>query len=164
MVDSGGSVKRLPKTAEGVPIYLHDYYGPGRTAKIVSTKTKELKSDGLAYREETQLTGDESRVAEVSGIEFPKLLDPIDDLPPTTVITHVRKLPDGKLLVQGSTADNGTVKRVVVNGTEARATLPNFAEWEVTVDGPGGPMRLQAQAEDAAGNIEPRPHVVSVKN
>src|SRR5262249_34917802 len=30
-----------------------------------------------------------TRVAEVRGVAFPKLLDPFDDRPPTTVVTHV---------------------------------------------------------------------------
>jgi hypothetical protein len=80
------------------------------------------------------------------------------------VITHARRLASAKVLVRGTTADNGTVKRVVVNGREARPLSPNFAEWEVTLEGvPGGALRIQAHAEDAAGNVETRPHVVRVR-
>jgi len=32
--------------------------------------------------------------------------------------------------VRGTTSDNGMVRRVVVNGKEARVVSPNFAEWE----------------------------------
>ena len=64
--------------------------------------------------------------------------------------------------MRGTTADNGTVKRVVVNGKEAQATAPNFAQWEVTIEASGA-LRLQAHAEDAAGNVEPRPHVLTVR-
>jgi hypothetical protein len=85
----------------------------------------------------------------------------VDDLPPTTVITHVRKLEGGKVRVRGTTADNGTVKRVVVNGKDAKATMPNFAEWEIVLE--QGAAQLSAFAEDAAGNIEPRRHEVAVK-
>src|SRR5262249_10535255 len=63
-------------------------------------------------------------------------LDPIDDLPPVTVITHVRRLGPGKVVVRGTTSDNGTVKRVLVNGREAKQLEPNFAEWAVILDGP----------------------------
>jgi hypothetical protein len=92
--------------------------------------------------------------------EFPKPLDPVDDLPPITVITHVRKA-DGKWLVRGTTSDNGTVKRVVVNGREARALAPNFAEWEITLDRAGsGEEQLTAHAEDVAGNREKTPHIL----
>ena len=145
-----------------MPIYLHDHFGPGRTAKVVSTKTKELTADGLNYREEALLTGDQSRVAETKGVAFPKLLDPVDDVPPATVITHVRR-EGGKVIVRGTTSDNGTVKRVLVSGTEARPLSANFAEWEAVLEGVQGGLTLQAFAEDAAGNIEQRPHVVVLR-
>jgi hypothetical protein len=87
----------------------------------------------------------------------------VDDLPPTTVITHVGKAADGKVAVRGTTADNGTVKRVLVNGTEAKAVAANFAEWEITLENlPTGGGKLEAHAEDAAGNVERRPHVLVV--
>jgi hypothetical protein len=62
-------------------------------------------------------------------------------------------------VVRGTTSDNGTVKKVRVNGREARAVAPNFAEWEVVLEGvrPGA-LKLTAGAEDAAGNVEKRPH------
>src|SRR5262249_11885160 len=127
------------------------------------------------YREELPLTGlgkgyvkGDNAVAEVSAVEFPKLLDPVDDLPPTTVITHVRRLGEPRasatgVLVRGSTADNGTVKRVLVNGREAKATAANFAEWEVMLGNlPAGALKLAAHAEDVAGNVEMRPHLLTV--
>jgi len=143
-----------------VPIIIHDWFGPGQHARVVSTRSKELKNDGIPYRGEPNLTGDESRVAEVKGIEFPKLLDPVDDLPPATVVTHVTR-KDGKWLVRGTTSDNGAVKRVLVNGQEAKALTANFAEWEVSLDGVRD-GRITAHAEDMAGNVEKLPHVVSV--
>src|SRR5439155_2983483 len=139
LINRGGGPRPEPKTEKGVPIYLHDWFGPGRHAKVVSTKTHELKQDGLTYRDEPLLTGDESRVAEVRDVAFPRLLDPIDDLPPATVITHVHREPGERgvstprLIVRGTTSDNGTVRRVVVNGKEARALVANFAEWEVVL-------------------------------
>jgi RNA polymerase sigma factor (sigma-70 family) len=163
LVNLGGGPRPTPKTEKGVPIYIHDQFGPGRHAKIVSTKTKELKEDGLKYREEPLLTGDESRVAEVKDVEFPKLLDPVDDLPPATVITHVRKADGGRLVVRGSTSENGTVKKVLVNGREAKAVSANFAEWEVVLENvTPGELKLRAHAEDAAGNVEQRPHTFTV--
>jgi hypothetical protein len=161
-------VSSPPRTAQEVmPVYLHDYYGPGRHAKVVWFHSKHYANDGLKYREEKPLTGKHTgmgtAVAEVSNVEFPKLLDPVDDLPPTTVITHVSKATDGKWLVRGSTADNGTVKRVLVNGREAKRVSPNFAEWEILLESlPVGAGKLKAYAEDAAGNVERRPHVVEV--
>ena len=88
-----------------------------------------------------------------------KPLNPVDDLPPITVITHVT-VQGTKVLVRGTTADNGTVIKVLVNGAEAKATRPNFAEWEIAIDRPRGGS-IEAHAEDAAGNIEKRGHSVA---
>jgi G8 domain len=163
LVNLGGGPRPTPKTEAGVPVYLHDWYGPGRHARVVSTKAKKELDDGHTYKEDPPLTGDESRVAEVTDVEFPKLLDPVDDLPPTTVITHAVRAGN-KVVVRGSTSDNGTVKRVLVNGKEAQPTRPNFAEWEVELDAvPNGSLTLQAYAEDAAGNVEKRPHARAVR-
>jgi hypothetical protein len=90
--------------------------------------------------------------------DFPAPLQPVDDLPPTTVITHASNTEPGKLTVRGTTADGGAVKRVSVNGKEARSLRPNFAEWEVVLAVPEGGLTLTASAEDAAGNVETTPH------
>jgi uncharacterized protein (TIGR03067 family) len=81
-----------------------------------------------------------------------------DCLPPTTVITHVRR-SDGALVVRGTAADDAGVRHVTVNGKEARPLTANFAEWEVALDPPAA-GRLTARAVDRAGNEEPRPHRV----
>jgi hypothetical protein len=159
LVNLGGGPRPTPKTPKGVPIYLHDYYGTGEHAKLTSTKAKDLLSDGNQYGEQVGLTGDESRVAKVKDVTFPKLLDPIDDLPPASVIVSVKK-EGGKLLVRGTTGENGTVKRVLVNGVEAKATRDNFAEWEAVV--PMG-ATVKAHSEDAAGNVEMLKHEVGVR-
>jgi hypothetical protein len=149
-----------------MPVYLHDYFGPGRHAKAVWVHSTHYANDRLKYREEKLLSGKQhgmaTVVAEVTDVEFPKLLDPVDDLPPTTVITHVRRAGGGRVTVRGTTADNGTVKRVLVNGTEATALAPNFTEWEVTLRTvPSGPFKLEAYAEDRAGNVEQNRHVLT---
>jgi hypothetical protein len=93
---------------------------------------------------------------------YPGPLAPVDDLPPLTVITDVRAAAD-KVEVRGTTADNGTVTRVLVNGQAARALAPNFAQWSVTIERPRpGALTLRAHAEDAAGNVEKTPHAVEV--
>ncbi len=91
--------------------------------------------------------------------DYPGELNPVDDLPPQTVITRVVKADRG-WLVRGTTSDNGEVRRVLVNDREARAVASNFAEWEINV--PAGAASLSAYAVDAAGNTERRPHVVAV--
>lgn len=159
LVNLGGGPRPQPKTTQGVPIVLHDWYGKGRHAMVVSTRSGEFKKDPDKFRADFPLTGDESRVVEVNDAEFPKLLDPVDDLPPTTVITHVTRTASGKLLVRGTTADNGTVTKVLVNGRQARALTPNFAEWEVILD---MAPHVRAHSLDAARNVEPRPHVIAI--
>ena len=144
-----------------MPIYLHDYYGPNRHAKVVSTRAKDLIGDGNKYRADPPLTGDESRVAEVRDVPFPALLSPADDLPPATVITRVWAA-GGRVAVRGTTSDNGAVRRVLVNGRAARPLAPNFAEWEAVLPATSAGQEVRAQATDAAGNVEPRPHAVTV--
>ena len=141
-----------------MPIYLHDYYGPGRHAKVVSTKAKELHGDGNTYRAKCRLTGDESRVAEVKDVGFRSCSIR------WTICRRRRSSPtssvpeDGKVLVRGTTSDNGTVKRVRGRRHGARAlTGPNFAEWEVVLEAAPA-AEVRAHAEDAAGNVEKRPH------
>jgi G8 domain len=159
LVDLGGGARPEPKSAAGVPIFLHDWYGPNKTAKVVSIKARELTADGLAYKQDPPLTGDASRVAVVE-MPFPKMPDLVDDQPPATVMTHVQLLGN-KLLVRGTTSDNGTVVRVLVNNREAKPVRQNFAEWEIVLtEVPPGNFRVAAHGEDAAGNIERMPHEV----
>jgi hypothetical protein len=158
----GGGPRPQPRTEKGVSVYFHDWFGPGRHAHVVSTRSPEYKRDPSAFRVEPQLTGDESRVAEVSGVSFPQVLDPVDDLPPATAITRVVR-SGSTVTVKGVASDNGPLKRVVVNGKEARAVSANFAEWELTLEGvPAGAFEVAARAEDAAGNVEQTPAVVTV--
>jgi hypothetical protein len=149
----------IAQTWTGVPTYFHDYYGPGKAAKVLSVKAKEVTESGDAFREEPGLTSKLTRARVAEGVPFPKLLDPVDDLPPVSVITHVRK-SGGKWIVRGTTSENGTVTKVLVNGQAARPLAANFAEWEAVLE--SGIGEIRAQATDAAGNVEPRPHVVAV--
>jgi hypothetical protein len=152
----------IPQTWTGVPIYFHDYFGPGKAAKVLSATAQEVVAGGDKYREEAGLTSKSTRGTEVKGVAFPKLLDPVDDLPPATAITHIRKL-GASLIVRGTTSDNGPVAKVLVNGQPARAVAANFAEWEAVLDPAASEVKeVRAQATDAAGNVEPRAHVVAV--
>jgi len=164
LVNLGGGPRPTPKSEKGVPIYLHDWYGSGKTAMVVSMRSGEYKADTGKFHQDFPLTGNESRVAQVADVKFPKLLTPIDDLPPITVITHIQPRNATSYVVRGTTSDNGPVKKVVVNGVLAKATAANFAEWEavVTLADPAA-KQITAFAEDMAGNIEPRPHAVRVE-
>lgn len=156
LVNLGGGPRPQPKTASGVSIFLHDWFSQGKTAMLVSTRSPEYKADPTKYRSEKDLTGDESRVAEVATPEFPAPVDPVDDLPPTSVITRVAAI-NGKVVVEGTCADNGPVKQVTVNGKPAIETSKNFATWSIELD-PG--KSLSAKAIDAAGNEELQPHTL----
>jgi hypothetical protein len=159
IVNLGGGPRPQPKTERGVPVYLHDYYGPGRTALVVSTRSPEYKADTNKFREDAPLTGDESRVAEVSGVPFPELLQPIDDLPPQTVIIQIVPQERGALLVRGTVADNGEVKRVIVNGQDATLDAVT-GQWEISLlRKDNDALEISAHSEDVAGNVEKLAHV-----
>jgi hypothetical protein len=147
---------------DGVPYYLHDYYGPGRDAKIVSTVAKRLLADGNKYHEERPLTGDESVVAEVRNVPWPKLLDMVDDLPPATIVTSVRRVAD-KLKVTGVTHDNGKIVAVTVNGHPAQiaAGPSGVANWSTELPLPADGI-VSAHAADDAGNVEQTVHKLRV--
>lgn len=155
LVNLGGGPRPTPKSEESVPVFMHDYFGPGRHAKVVSVKTGEYVKQPSRFREEAPLTGDQSRVAEVTNVEFPTLLTPVDDLPPQTVITSIEPRGD-QLLVRGVVSDNGEVRRVSVNGIAAQHT-PGELDWQVTLPATG---KLIAFSEDAAGNVEKLPHEI----
>ncbi len=161
LVNRGGGPRPKPKTPTGVPIYLHNWFGSKNTAKIVSTAALDFGADGLDYRREQELTGDEARVAEMKNVAWPRLLNPIDDLPPATVITHVQN--DGDVIhVRGTSADNSNLARVTVNGRTATLLASTFGEWKISLPLPAN-GKLTAQAEDTAGNRELTPHELQLR-
>lgn len=156
LVNLGGGPRPDPKTEKGVPCFFHDHYGPGKHAKVMSVKAKEIQADGVAYRAEPPLTGDESRVSEVTDVEFPKLLELIDDLPPITVITHLDVVGD-KLLARGIVSDNGVIARVMINGQAAQL---DALTGDFQIELPKTTSVIKAHSEDTAGNIERLTHAV----
>jgi hypothetical protein len=149
---------RVPPVTGGVPIYIHDYYGPGRHAKIVSTAAEDLLSDGEKYVSEPPLTGNEAKVAEVEDVAWPKLLDPVDDVPPATIITAVQR-DGGKLTVVGVSHDNGEITKVLVNGKPAEVVsrAAGVVDWKITLPS-AGDGKVEAHAVDNAGNVEQTVH------
>jgi hypothetical protein len=144
----------------GVAVYVHDYFGPGRHAKVVSDRAPDLGSDDEQYGKVDRLTGEQSLAKEVTDLEFPQLLDPVDDQPPATVILSTRA-KDGKLLVKGVSHDNGSIAAVHVNGQVAQiaSQTAGVADWELTLEVPDDSI-IAAYAVDAAGNVEVRKHRV----
>lgn len=151
VVDLGvGPILRDKDLKRGVAYYFHEA-DPAKTRRVVSVKFPRLM-DGAEYKAIEGFTGKNVRAAEVSGVTFPQLLDPVDDLPPATMITASRK-HGGKHVVRGVTQDNGEVVSVIVNGKAAKLTSggAGVVDWEVVVDDGG---ELSAVATDAAGNVE----------
>src|SRR5262245_57842247 len=91
--------------------------------------------------------------------QFPDLAKLKDDQPPQTVVTFVGPVANGQRLVRGTASDNGEVKAVMVNGQSARSLRGDFCEWEITLP---AAAKFSALATDAAGNVELRPHVISL--
>jgi hypothetical protein len=155
VVDLGvGPILPDKELKKGVAYYFHDSAGSGGKAmRVVSEKFPDLMKDGHEYKQVPGLTGKRVRAAEVEGVEFPTLLDPVDDLPPATMITSARR--DGsKLRVRGVTHDNGDIAAVTVNGLAATILWQHagVADWEATLAADAG--EVTAAATDRAGNEE----------
>ncbi len=163
LVNLGGGPRPQPKSPTSVPIYVHDYYGKGKTARVVSVKSGEVRApEGKAYKSDLPLTGDESRVLETAEVPFPQLLNPVDDLPPVTVIIQISKAGNG-WKITGVAADNNAIQKVVVNDQPVKSLRPNFAEWEIVLEKLPADGKITSVAFDVAGNTEKRPHVSVIK-
>ena len=147
---------------KGVAYYFHDSAGAGSgdVTRVVSVKFPDLMKDGRDYASVAGLTGPGVLAAEVDGVEFPQLLDPVDDLPPATMVTSVRRSGD-KLVVRGVSQDNGTIVSVKVNDQPARLVSQHagVADWEVELS---ASTDVRATATDDAGNAEKMAHTVAV--
>ena len=150
VVDLGGG-PRNDKLQYGVAYYFHDHFGPGQSARVVSAKFPDLMQ-GSPYAPLAGFTGPDVRAAQVPNPAFPTLLEPIDDLPPTTLVLSLQTVR-GKWVVRGVTQDNGELASVSVNGQKVtpRATAPGLLDWEVTLTIPRD-GKLHVTATDRAGN------------
>jgi hypothetical protein len=142
-----------PEFPHGVDVYVHDWFGVGKTALVASTRTQDYKSNEKDFKKVSFFTGDESQAKEVKDVPFPQFPKLVDDLPPFSVITRIKK-EGGKILVEGVASDNGTVVKVLVNGKEATMLTPGFANWKILLDELASGAMVEAKAVDAAGNEE----------
>jgi G8 domain len=152
VVDLGGG-PRNKHLENPVSYYFHDYPTSGRVTRVVSARFPDAMADA-DYHTIEGFTGKDVRAAEVTGVAFPTLLTPVDDLPPATLITSVRR-EGRRLLVRGVAEDNGEVAGVTVNGRAARLleSHAGVTDWEIRVEAPKDGT-LRATATDRAGNRE----------
>ncbi len=157
----GGSSRSDRVTKSGVPYFLHDHFGPGRDAKLVGL-AKELDNRKRPERnaKEPPMAGEDVIVSEAGEVEFPELLEPVDDEPPATAVLSVRRKGEGWVL-RGVAHDNGEIVKVMVNGKEAKLvqTMAGVVDWEVELE---DAKEIVAGAVDRAGNEERTPHRVAV--
>lgn len=160
VVDLGvGPILKDSELKEPVPYYFHDFPvspGSGKTLKVMSVKYPGDMKDG-DYKPVPGFTGPRVKAAEVDAVPFPELLAPVDDLPPASAVTSIRREGD-RLIVHGITQDNGDIAGVAVNGHPAKllAQHAGVADWEAALDG-AGVTAISAAATDAAGNVEKMP-------
>jgi hypothetical protein len=156
VVDLGGG-PRNDKLENPVAYYFHGYPSEGHVTKVLSAKFTN-ETSRAAYHSLDGFTGKDVRAAEVQGAEFPTLLEPVDDLPPATMITSVQKVK-GKLRVRGVAIDDGEIASVTVNGRAAKVATGHagVADWEIALDIPRD-RKLSASASDKAGNQEKTGH------
>lgn len=156
VVDFGGG-PRTNKVDNPVDYYFHDTPMPGIVTRVVTMKMATAMKDS-AYRGIEGWTGRDAQAAEVKGVTFPKLIRPVDDLPPATLITSI-KVEGAKRIVRGVAHDNREIATVTVNGLAATITAQyaGLADWTITLDAPAD-GRYLATATDRAGNVELTPH------
>lgn len=160
----GGGSQVAQSSEKGVPYYLHDHYGAGRHARILSRLAKTELAEGGKYIEQAPVTGKDALMTEVANVPFPALLNPIDDLAPASIITSVRRDGD-RFIVSGVSHDNGEIKAVIVNGQQAdiieSSVGGGLADWRIELKA-NDAKTFTVKAVDRAGNTEQHLHTVAV--
>ncbi|MDQ3621340.1 MAG: G8 domain-containing protein [Verrucomicrobiota bacterium] len=154
VVDLGGG-PRNPKLQHAVPYFFHGYFTPGSVTTVMSAKFPDQLN--ARFNPIDGFTGRDVRAADAGAVAFPELLDPIDDLPPATLITSAR-LAGSQMIVTGVSHDNGEIASIHVNGVPARplAAYAGVVDWTATLESIKGDT-LSAYAVDRDGNREQIP-------
>ena len=135
----------------------------GEVTKVVASSDPAVSQNADGYRPVKDFTGRDVRAMQVKNVEFPKLLDPIDDLPPATMIRSITRT-NGRIVVTGITQDNGDLAAVTINGTAAQITASQagVSDWRAEIATPADAI-ISAAAKDAAGNMEATAQRVTIK-
>ena len=145
---------RIAPITGGVPIYRSRLFRTRPACENRQHRRQGLDGRWSDYKAMPPLTGDESRVAEVAGVDWPEVLEPVDDLPPATIITSIRE-QNGNVELQGVSHDNGAITKIAINGQPAEVTSSGagVVDWQITLKTPAN-RKLTAAATDDAGNTE----------
>lgn len=120
---------------------------------------QEMQTQAISFPQ----AGDGPEIQVEDGRPSYPATDPVDDLPPVTVVTHVRIDSDGTCHLRGVATDNETVRRVHVNDRSVPINQRGVCDWTFEFSSElDGNATLEVRAEDQAGNVEPRPHVIDV--
>lgn len=163
-----GSEGSNAKSTPELTMYLHDFFGPDRDAKIIPAM--QSRNDGLNYQELSPIFRSNVKVAEVN-VPFPENpIKPVDILPPATVMTYPPadafvSLESGRsLTVRGTCIDASSIASLTVNGQEVTPLAENYTQWEINLfDLSSGEISLVAQATDEFGNKELNPHTLKIR-
>lgn len=163
---SGAAAHPLTLSEPELTLYLHDWFGPGRDAKVIPTV--QTRDDSLEYFTLYPTFSYDVKVAETD-VPFPQSpITQIDRLPPSTVILYpqshqVLPLQTDSIEVLGTCIDASTIVSVVVNGINATPIDDNYGSWRATLRGlTPGAYTIESIALDEFGNVELNPHRVTI--
>jgi len=160
--------KEVERETDSVPTpdltyYLHDYFGPGKDAKVIPI-SQEYRKD-LNYEFHPDF-GVSVLVAETN-VDFPEEdIFLIDTRSPATAITFPKdgsKISGNTITVRGWTVDQSDILSVTVNGVQANFIDDRRIEWIVeNLPVSSGVFTITAGATDVERNSEANPHTISI--
>ncbi len=154
-----GGGPRTNKNDNPICYYFHDTPMRGKVTRVVHGNAPR-ETPAANAQSIDGWTGRDARALVAPAVTFPQLLDPLDDLPPASLLTHITV--DGKQhVIRGVSHDNGRIATVVVNGKPATIIRQHagVADWSITLDAPAD-GRYHVTATDEARNTERTPHIL----